>query len=46
MYRADAYWGKPVLGWGDPHARVYLVGLAPGAHGGNRTGRVFTESRA
>jgi uracil-DNA glycosylase family 4 len=36
------YWAKPVPGWGDPHARVILVGLAPGAHGSNRTGRVFT----
>jgi uracil-DNA glycosylase family 4 len=36
------YWAKPVPGWGDPHARVVLVGLAPGAHGSNRTGRVFT----
>lgn len=36
------YWGKPVPGFGDPHARVMLVGLAPGAHGSNRTGRPFT----
>lgn len=42
MYRDQEYWGKPVPGWGDPHARVYIVGLAPAAHGGNRTGRVFT----
>lgn len=42
MYRDQEYWGKPVPGWGDPQARVYLVGLAPAAHGGNRTGRVFT----
>ncbi len=42
MYRDQEYWGKPVPGWGDPNARVYLVGLAPAAHGGNRTGRVFT----
>lgn len=42
MYRGDEYWGKPVPGWGDPNARLYLVGLAPAAHGGNRTGRVFT----
>lgn len=42
MYRGDEYWGKPVPGWGDPHARLYIVGLAPAAHGGNRTGRVFT----
>lgn len=36
------YWGKPVLGFGDRHARLLVVGLAPAAHGGNRTGRVFT----
>ena len=36
------YWARPVPGWGDPAARVVLVGLAPGAHGSNRTGRVFT----
>ena len=42
MYRGEEYWGKPVPGWGDENARVYIVGLAPAAHGGNRTGRVFT----
>src|SRR5215475_7372112 len=42
MYRDQEYWGKPVPGWGDPDARIYIVGLAPAAHGGNRTGRVFT----
>jgi uracil-DNA glycosylase len=36
------YWGKPLPGFGDPHARLLLVGLAPAAHGGNRTGRMFT----
>ncbi|MGH9647798.1 MAG: uracil-DNA glycosylase [Bryobacteraceae bacterium] len=36
------YWGKPAPGFGDPHARVLLIGLAPGAHGANRTGRMFT----
>lgn len=36
------YWGKPVPGFGDPHARMWIVGLAPAAHGANRTGRVFT----
>jgi uracil-DNA glycosylase family 4 len=41
-YRDQAYWGRPVPGLGDPHARVLLVGLAPGAHGANRTGRMFT----
>jgi uracil-DNA glycosylase family 4 len=39
---SDDYWAKPVPGWGDPDARVVLVGLAPGAHGSNRTGRPFT----
>ena len=41
-YRDWTYWGKPVPGFGDPRARVLLVGLAPGAHGANRTGRMFT----
>jgi uracil-DNA glycosylase family 4 len=41
-YRDCEYWGKPVPGFGDPHARLLLIGLAPAAHGGNRTGRVFT----
>jgi uracil-DNA glycosylase family 4 len=41
-FRHDTYWAKPVPGFGDPAARILLVGLAPGAHGGNRTGRVFT----
>ena len=41
-YRNDEYWGKPVPGWGDQNARVLIVGLAPAAHGGNRTGRIFT----
>lgn len=41
-YRDDEYWGKPVPGFGDPTARVLVVGLAPGAHGSNRTGRQFT----
>jgi uracil-DNA glycosylase family 4 len=41
-YRHWTYWGKPVPAFGDPHARVLLVGLAPGAHGSNRTGRMFT----
>lgn len=40
------YWGRPVPGFGDPAARVLLVGLAPAAHGGNRTGRVFTGDRS
>lgn len=41
-YKDQEYWGKPVPGFGDPHARVLVVGLAPGAHGSNRTGRQFT----
>jgi len=41
-YRDREYWGKPVPGFGDPQARILVVGLAPGAHGSNRTGRMFT----
>src|SRR5215467_10922820 len=41
-YRDWNYWGKPVPGFGDPRARVLILGLAPGAHGSNRTGRPFT----
>jgi uracil-DNA glycosylase family 4 len=41
-HRRDRYWGKPVPGFGDPNARVLVLGLAPAAHGANRTGRVFT----
>jgi uracil-DNA glycosylase family 4 len=41
-YRDQPYWGRPVPGFGDPDARLLVVGLAPAAHGGNRTGRVFT----
>jgi uracil-DNA glycosylase family 4 len=41
-YRNQVYWGRPVPGFGDPHGRVFVVGLAPGAHGSNRTGRQFT----
>jgi uracil-DNA glycosylase len=41
-YRNDTYWGRPVPGFGDPDARLLLIGLAPAAHGANRTGRVFT----
>jgi uracil-DNA glycosylase len=40
------YWGRPVPGFGDPDARVFVLGLAPAAHGGNRTGRVFTGDRS
>src|SRR3954464_3479744 len=41
-HRNDDYWGRPVPGFGDPLARVLILGLAPAAHGANRTGRVFT----
>lgn len=41
-YRDETYWGRPVPGFGDPKARLVIVGLAPGAHGANRTGRIFT----
>ncbi|HET9183160.1 MAG TPA: uracil-DNA glycosylase [Candidatus Angelobacter sp.] len=41
-YREWEYWAKPVPGWGDPQARILILGLAPGAHGSNRTGRPFT----
>ncbi|MFN8060602.1 MAG: uracil-DNA glycosylase [Vicinamibacterales bacterium] len=41
-HRHEPYWGRPVAGFGDPHARVLVLGLAPAAHGGNRTGRPFT----
>jgi uracil-DNA glycosylase len=41
-FRDEPYWGRPVPGFGDPDARILIVGLAPAAHGGNRTGRVFT----
>src|ERR1700720_2511325 len=45
-YRDWTYWGKPVPGFGDPHAQLLIVGLAPGAHGSNRTGRMFTGDRS
>lgn len=45
-YANEEYWGKPVPGFGDANARIVIVGLAPGAHGGNRTGRVFTGDRS
>jgi uracil-DNA glycosylase family 4 len=41
-FAEQAYWGRPVPGFGDPHARLVVIGLAPAAHGGNRTGRIFT----
>ncbi|HEV7863196.1 MAG TPA: uracil-DNA glycosylase [Acidimicrobiia bacterium] len=45
-YRGEVYWGRPIPGFGDPSARVVVAGLAPAAHGGNRTGRVFTGDRS
>jgi uracil-DNA glycosylase family 4 len=45
-FREERYWGRPVPGWGDPRARIAIVGLAPAAHGGNRTGRIFTGDRS
>jgi len=45
-YRGQKYWARPVAGFGDPAARLLIVGLAPAAHGGNRTGRIFTGDRS
>jgi uracil-DNA glycosylase len=45
-FREETYWGRPVPGFGDPAARLLIVGLAPAAQGGNRTGRVFTGDRS
>jgi uracil-DNA glycosylase len=45
-FRDEEYWGRPLPGFGDPEAPVYVLGLAPAAHGGNRTGRVFTGDRS
>jgi len=45
-YRGETYWARPLPGFGDPHARVLVMGLAPAAHGGNRTGRMFTGDRS
>jgi len=45
-FAGQSYWGRPVAGFGDPRARLVVVGLAPAAHGGNRTGRVFTGDRS
>jgi len=45
-FRDEVYWARPVPGFGDPHARVLVVGLAPAAHGANRTGRMFTGDRS
>ena len=45
-YRDERYWGRPIPGFGDPRARIVVLGLAPAAHGANRTGRVFTGDRS
>ncbi len=45
-YRTEEYWGRPIPGFGDPAARIVVLGLAPAAHGANRTGRVFTGDRS
>jgi uracil-DNA glycosylase len=45
-FRDQEYWGRPVPGFGDPEARLLILGLAPAAHGGNRTGRIFTGDRS
>ncbi len=45
-YAGETYWARPLPGFGDPQARVLVVGLAPAAHGGNRTGRIFTGDRS
>ncbi|MBK8189228.1 MAG: uracil-DNA glycosylase [Vampirovibrionales bacterium] len=46
QFATQTYWGKPVPGFGDPHARLLIIGLAPAAHGANRTGRIFTGDRS
>ena len=45
-FLGERYWGRPIPGWGDPEPSILIVGLAPAAHGGNRTGRVFTGDRS
>ena len=46
MYKNEVYWGKPITGFGDINANLMIIGLAPAAHGGNRTGRVFTGDKS
>ena len=46
QYSDQIYWGKPITGYGDPKAKLLMIGLAPAAHGGNRTGRVFTGDQS
>jgi uracil-DNA glycosylase len=45
-YKDESYWGRPIPGFGDPDAHLWIVGLAPAAHGANRTGRIFTGDRS
>ena len=45
-FSTETYWGRPLPGFGDPEAQVFVLGLAPAAHGGNRTGRIFTGDRS
>ena len=45
-FRDETYWGRPITGFGDPAAAIVVLGLAPAAHGGNRTGRIFTGDRS
>ena len=45
-FRDETYWGRPITGWGSPRPRLVVMGLAPAAHGGNRTGRIFTGDRS
>src|SRR5580704_3826799 len=45
-FQADTYWGRPVPSWGDEQPSILILGLAPAAHGGNRTGRIFTGDRS
>ena len=46
MYANEIYWGKPITGFGDINGKIMIIGLAPAAHGGNRTGRVFTGDKS
>ena len=46
QYMSENYWGKPITGFGSLNAKILIVGLAPAAHGGNRTGRVFTGDKS
>ena len=46
QFKDEVYWGKPITGFGDPKGKILFVGLAPAAHGGTRTGRVFTGDKS